>query len=47
MNENAKALGSLGGKARAKKLTKKERSEHAKKMVEAREAKKKQPQLAE
>ena len=39
-NENAQALGPLGGKARAKKLTKKQRSEHAKKMVKAREAKK-------
>lgn len=35
----ARQLGSLGGKARAKKLTKKQRSEHAKKMVDAREAK--------
>ncbi len=39
-NINAQALGSLGGKARAKKLTDEERSAHAKKMVEAREAKK-------
>lgn len=30
---------SLGGKARAKKMTKKQRSEHAKKMVAARELK--------
>ena len=40
MNPNAQALGSLGGKARAKSLSKKERSAHAKKMVTAREAKK-------
>lgn len=35
----AKMLGSLGGKARAKKLSKKRRSEIAKKAVEARETK--------
>lgn len=33
----------LGGKARAKKLTKKELSAHARRMVEAREAKRKMP----
>lgn len=32
----------MGGKAKAKKMTKEERVSHAKKMVAAREAKKKQ-----
>ena len=38
-NPAAVALGSLGGKARAKKLGKKKLKEHAKKMVEARRKK--------
>jgi hypothetical protein len=37
--EAARIFASMGGKARAKKLTKKQRVEHAKKMVAAREAK--------
>jgi len=37
---DTKEAGKLGGLSRAKKLTSKERSAHAKKMVEAREAKK-------
>lgn len=41
----AKTLGSLGGKARAKKLSKKRRVEIAKKAVEAREAKRKAEKL--
>ncbi len=40
MNPNAQALGSLGGKARSRSLSKKEKSAHARKMVAAREAKK-------
>jgi hypothetical protein len=40
-NRNAVALGSLGGRARAKKLSKKRRSEIAYLAVTAREAKKK------
>jgi len=39
-NRNAVALGSLGGKARAKKLSKQRRSEIARLAVAAREAKK-------
>ena len=38
-NEAAAALGALGGKARAKKLTSKQRREAARKAVEARWAK--------
>lgn len=37
---DVKEFASLGGKARAKKMTKKERSEHARRMVQAREMKK-------
>lgn len=37
---NVTEMASLGGKARWKGKTKKERSEHAKRMVEAREKKK-------
>ncbi len=40
-NIHAQKLGSLGGKATAKSLTKEQRSERAKKAVTAREAKKK------
>lgn len=40
-NPHAAMLGSLGGKARAKKLSKKRRSEIARLAVTAREAKKK------
>jgi len=40
-NPNAVALGSLGGKARAKKLSKKRRSDIARLAVAAREATKK------
>ena len=40
MNPNAQALGALGGKARAHSLSKKQRTAHAIKMVQAREAKK-------
>ena len=40
MNTNAQKLGSLGGKARARSLSKVELSAHAKKMVNAREARK-------
>lgn len=36
-------LGSLGGKARALKMSKEEKSEHAKRMVRAREAKRRTP----
>ncbi len=39
-NEAAVALGALGGKARAKKLTDEERSESARKAVKARWGKK-------
>lgn len=41
-NPNAQALGSLGGKARALKLTPERRKEIAKKAVEARILKKQQ-----
>jgi hypothetical protein len=40
-NRNAVALGSLGGKARANKLSKRRRSEIARLAVTAREAKRK------
>jgi hypothetical protein len=43
-NPHAAMLGSLGGKARAKKLSKKRRSEIARLAVTAREAKKKHAQ---
>lgn len=39
INEAAKALGSLGGKASASRLTAKQRTERAKKAVTAREIK--------
>lgn len=41
MNKNAQALGSLGGKASAKKLTKEERIKRAKMAIKARWDKKK------
>lgn len=41
MNKHAVLLGSLGGKARASKMTKEERSEHARTMVNARKDRKK------
>lgn len=41
VSKAAQSLGARGGRARAKKLSKKRRSEIAKKAVEAREAKRK------
>lgn len=39
---DVKEMASMGGKARAKKLTKEQRIKHAKKMVAAREAKRRE-----